>query len=79
MATGKTSKRVRETAMNADNWNTVERLILSQAIYEFGTDNMPQVATLLASHAMLSRPQSFFTVEVSGLDPQYVRVRLLKQ
>ncbi|EKM59508.1 uncharacterized protein PHACADRAFT_250061 [Phanerochaete carnosa HHB-10118-sp] len=58
-----TAKRVREIAMNADSWSTVERLILSQAIYEFGTDNMPQVATLLESHAMISRPHNFFTVE----------------
>lgn len=55
--------------MNVDNWSTVERLILSQAIYEFGTDNMPQVATLLESHAMISRPHNFFTVEVSGPNP----------
>ncbi|GJE84851.1 bromodomain-domain-containing protein [Phanerochaete sordida] len=63
MATGKTSKRVRETALDTENWNTVERLILSQAIYEFGADNMPQVATLLGSHTMISRPHHFFTAE----------------
>lgn len=67
MLTGKGSKRVVEAALDASNWNTLERLILSQALYEFGVDNMPQVATLMSTHAMLPRPKNFFTVKVSCL------------
>lgn len=66
MATGKGTKRTVEAALDAGTWNTLERLILSQALYEFGVDNMLQVATLMSAHAMLSRPKNFFTVKVSG-------------
>ena len=65
MATGKGTKRAVEAAFDANNWNTLERLIISQALYEFGVDRMPQVATLMSTHAMLSRPKNFFTVKVS--------------
>lgn len=67
MTTTKGTKRVVEAALDVTNWSTLERLIVSQALYEFGVDNMPHVATLMSSHAMLSRPKNFFTFNVSDL------------
>ena len=66
MATGKGTKRAQEAALDASTWNNLERLILSQAVYEFGANNMSQVASQMSNHAMLSRPKTFFTVKVSG-------------
>ena len=65
MATSKGTKRVTEAALDVNNWNTLERLILSQALYEFGVDKLVQVAALMSSHPMLPRPKNFFTIKVS--------------
>lgn len=65
MATTKGGKRATEAAQDANNWNILERLILSQALYQHGVDNLPSVVTLMSSHPMLSRPKNFFSVKVS--------------
>lgn len=63
MATTKGGKRATEAAQDANNWNILERLILSQALYQHGVDNLPSVVTLMSSHPMLSRPKNFFSVK----------------
>jgi bromodomain-containing protein 8 len=70
---------VQDVSFDANNWNNLERLILSQAIYEFGVDNMSRVATVMSEHAMLSRPKTFFTVKVSISRAWSLSAYLLKQ
>ena len=79
MATGKSSKRIQEESFDASNWSNLERLILSQAIYEFGADDMDRVAALMSSHAMLSRPKSFFSVKVSSFQALPRSEHILRQ
>lgn len=50
---------------DASALKNVERLILSQAVYEHGSEAWPKVSIIMTEHPMLSRPKSFFTAQVS--------------
>ncbi|KAL4075827.1 hypothetical protein J3A83DRAFT_4223148 [Scleroderma citrinum] len=41
--------------------STVERLILAQAVYEFGADAWPTVSKVVSKHPALARPNQFFS------------------
>lgn len=44
--------------------SNVERLLLAQAVYEFGANAWPHVSKLLSKHPLLSRPKAFFNAQV---------------
>lgn len=48
---------------DASALKNVERLILSQAVYEHGSEAWPKVSIIMTEHPMLSRPESFFTAQ----------------
>ena len=50
---------------SVDTLSTLERLILAQAVYEFGSSKWDKVATILSTHPLLHRPKNFYTPEVS--------------
>lgn len=72
MATTKAAKQASEPPPDASTLSSLERLILAQAIYEFGADHMSQVAQLLDTHPMLSRPKNFFSAKVSARRVSFV-------
>ncbi|KAH9938151.1 uncharacterized protein B0H18DRAFT_965813 [Fomitopsis serialis] len=51
--------RGRKADVDASSLNNVERLILCQAVYEHGSDAWPEVAKVLSTHPMISRPKTF--------------------
>ncbi|KAG6917889.1 hypothetical protein DXG01_000498 [Tephrocybe rancida] len=48
-----------------DALSNLESLILAQAVWENGASSWPAVAKTLSSHALISRPKSFFTAQAS--------------
>lgn len=48
-----------------ESLSNLERLILAQAVYEFGSNKWDNVSTILSTHSMLHRPKNYFTPEVS--------------
>lgn len=59
------------------NLSPLEALILAQAVWELGADAWPSVAAVLSNHPLLTRPENFFTPQVSllsrfrGLNAEY--------
>ncbi|EPT03793.1 hypothetical protein FOMPIDRAFT_1046823 [Fomitopsis schrenkii] len=51
--------RSRKTEVDASSLNNVDRLILCQAVYEYGSNDWPEVARVLSTHPMISRPKLF--------------------
>ena len=41
-----------------------ERLIFAQAVFEYGTSEWEEIASVLSGHPYISRPKNFFTVLV---------------
>ena len=62
MAAGSRSRRAE---VDASSLNNLERLILCQAVYEYGSNAWPEVAQVLSAHPMISRPK-MFTAQVSS-------------
>ena len=55
--------------------SNIERLLLAQAVYEFGADAWLHVSKLLSKHPLvLSRPKAFFNAQVC---PQIVQSKLI--
>lgn len=48
--------------------SVTERLLLAQAVHEHGAEVWPDIAKVLATHPMISRPKSFFTAQVVRLN-----------
>ncbi len=65
MASSKSAKNNANTEANASNLTNLERLILAQAVYEFGSDAWMEVSKLLTRHRLILRPKSYFTPQVS--------------
>ncbi|TFY60351.1 hypothetical protein EVJ58_g5209 [Rhodofomes roseus] len=61
--------RGRQTEVDASSLNNVERLLLCQCVYEYGSNSWPEVAKVLSAHPMISRPKTFFTPQVSSHRP----------
>ena len=55
-----------ETEPDTDKLSNLERLILVQAVYEFGNGAWPEVSKLLNSHPMLSHSEQHFAPSVSS-------------
>ncbi|PSR73404.1 hypothetical protein PHLCEN_2v10696 [Hermanssonia centrifuga] len=65
MASSKSAKHNANTEANASNLTNLERLILAQAVYEFGSDAWVEVSKLLTRHRLILRPKSYFTPQVT--------------
>ncbi|KIM67956.1 hypothetical protein SCLCIDRAFT_1210113, partial [Scleroderma citrinum Foug A] len=50
--------------LDHDSLSTIERLILAQAIYEFGADAWPTISEVVSKHPALARPNQFFSPQV---------------
>ncbi|KDQ64541.1 hypothetical protein JAAARDRAFT_28185 [Jaapia argillacea MUCL 33604] len=47
--------------VDVSSLTNIERLLLAQAVYEFGSDSWNEVSKLLSKHPLLTRPKTFFT------------------
>ncbi|KAH9844308.1 uncharacterized protein C8Q71DRAFT_732083 [Rhodofomes roseus] len=59
--------RGRQTEADASSLNNVERLLLCQCVYEYGSNSWPEVAKVLSAHPMISRPKTFFTPQTCSV------------
>lgn len=50
--------------MDPATLSTLERLILAQAVYEFGADAWPSVSNAVSKHPALARPDQLFSPQV---------------
>ncbi|KZT74389.1 hypothetical protein DAEQUDRAFT_190927 [Daedalea quercina L-15889] len=65
--------RGKMTEVDASSLNNVERLILCQAVYEYGSDSWPEVARVLSTHPIILRPK-LFNAQVSNSHFAVVRL-----
>ncbi|KAI0921098.1 hypothetical protein AcW2_006185 [Taiwanofungus camphoratus] len=49
--------------VDVSSLNNTERLILSQAVYEFGSNAWVEVSKLLTKHPLMTLPKNFFTAQ----------------
>ena len=69
MASSKNTKRNLDAAADPSKMSNLERLILVQAVYEFGNNAWPEVSKLLSAHPMLAHSKQRFTCfELSQID-----------
>lgn len=69
MASSKSTKRSTDAAPDPSKMSNLERLILVQAVYEFGNNAWPEVSKLLSSHPMLVQSKQRFSPQVSASAP----------
>lgn len=63
----RSGRRPPQNQISISALSTLERLLLAQAVYEFGASAWPSVAKLLSRHPLMSlRPKTFFTAQVSS-------------
>lgn len=55
--------------VDVSSLNNTERLILSQAVYEFGSNAWVEVSKLLTKHPLMTLPKNFFTAQVGFWSP----------
>lgn len=41
-----------------------ERLLVAQAVYEYGSNAWPDISRVLSKHPLISRPKGFFSPQV---------------
>lgn len=64
--------RLRKAAPDATTLSNIERLIFSQAVYEFGSNDWPNVSKLLSGHPLTPRPKNFYNPDVSFARVLYI-------
>lgn len=47
---------------------TRERLLVAQAVYEYGSNAWPDISHVLSKHPLISRPKGFFSPQVRVFD-----------
>lgn len=79
MASSKNTTRNAEAAADPSKMSNLERLILVQAVYEFGNSAWSEVNKLLSSHPMLAQSKLRFSPQVSLTNPHLCFIYRLKQ
>lgn len=67
MSDPRVTRSVAAVADEISSLSVRERLIFAQAVFEYGTGQWENVASVLSKHPYISRPKKFFTSQVRRL------------